>query len=128
MCPPVPPARHEVPAAEPGVGAGDGAEGNPPISLVSPGRADFGGIKGSSSSSSDDSRTSRDSSDSGDLPALARKPTRDLVVFNNLLTLPSECTRYQSWSLTMSASCADALLTYALRAVEAKRTVEEEGA
>ena len=51
-----------------------GAEGSPLTLSVSPGRADFGGINGSSSKcSSDDNRTRRDNSnsnDSGDLPAL----------------------------------------------------------
>ena len=105
MWPPVPPTTHEVPEAEPGAGAEGGAEGNPPIPLVSPGRTDFGGINGSSSSSSsDDSRTSRDSRDSGDLPALVWTPARGLVVFNESPTLQSRRTRFQSWSLTMSAS------------------------
>ena len=63
--PPVPPATREAPAVEPGPGARGGAEGNPPTSSVFLGRANFGGINGSSSSSnSDDSRTCSDSSNS----------------------------------------------------------------
>ena len=64
------PATLEAPAAEPGGRAGGGAEGKPPTPSVSPGRADFGSINGSSS---DDSRIISDYSnnnDSGDLPAL----------------------------------------------------------
>ena len=129
MWPPVPPATHEAPAVEPGAGPEGGAEGNPPILSVSPGRADFGGINhSSSSSSSGESRTSRDSSDSGDVPALVMRPAQDVDVFDELHILQSGRTRSQPWSLTMSASCADVLLTYAMRTVEAKRTVEEEAA
>ena len=101
-----------------------GAEGNPLTPSVSPGRAGYGVINGSSSnSSSDDSRTSSDSSnsnDSGDIPV------RDLEVFGELLALQSGRTRSLSRGLAMSAFFADALLAYAMRTVEAKRTVEEE--
>ena len=127
----VPPAMREAPAAQPGVGAGGGAEGNPPTTSVSPGRDGFGGINGSSSSSSDDSRISSDSSnsnDSGNLSALMGRPARDLEVFGELPALQSGRARSQSRGLTMSASCADALLAYAMKTVEAKRTVEEEAA
>ena len=128
--PPVPPATREVPVAEPGFGAGGGgAEGNPPTSSVSPKRADFGGINGSICSSSNDSHTSSDSSnrnDSEDLPALVGRPARDLEVFGELSLLQSGRTRSQSLGLTITASCADALLAYAIRTVEAKRTIEEE--
>ena len=113
-------------------GRGWGAEGNPSTPLVSLGRANFGGISGSSStSSSDGSRTSSDTSnnnDSGDLHALVERPERDLEVFGELPALQSGRTRSQSRGLIMSASCTDALLTYAMRTVEAKRTVEEEEA
>ena len=112
-------------------GPGGGAEGNPPTPSVSPGRADFGGINGSSSSSSNDSSTSGksgNSNDSGDLPAPLGRPARDLEVFVELLILQSGCTRSQSRGLTMSASCADALLAYITKAVEAKRAVEGEAA
>ena len=64
-----------------------GAEGNPPTSSVSPGRDDFGGIKGSSS---DDSSTSGDGSsynNSEDLSTLGRKPARDLESFGELPAL-----------------------------------------
>ena len=124
--PPVPPATHEAPEVEPGAGPGGGAEGNPPTLSVSPGRADFGGINHSSSSG--ESCTSRDSSDSGDVPALVMRPAQDVEVFDELHTLQSGRTRSQSWSLTMGTSCADVLLTYAMRTVEAKRTVEEKAA
>ena len=107
-----------------------GAEGNPPTSLVSPGRDDFGGINGSSSSSSsDDSCTSSNSSnsnDNGNLSALVGRPAAwDLEVFGELPALQGERTRSWSRGLTMSASCADTLLAYAMRAVEAKKTMEE---
>ena len=127
-CPPVPPATREAPAAEPGAEAGRGAEGNRPTPSVSPGRADFSGINGSSSSSSsDDTHTSSDNSNSndrGDLPALVGRP-RYLEGFGKLPALQSGRTRSQSWGLTMSASYADVLLTYAMRTVEAKRAVEK---
>ena len=114
---PVLPATREAPAAEPGVGAGGRAEGNPPIPSVSPGRADFGGINGSSnsSSSSDISRTTSDSSnrnDSGDLTALALNPARDLMIFSELPALQSGRTKSQSRGLTMSTPCPDAILAY----------------
>ena len=106
-----------------------GAEGTPPTPSVSPGRDGFGGINSSSSSSSSDDRcTSRDSSnsnDSGDLPALVGRPVRDLEVFGELPALQSGRTRSQSRGLTMSASYADALLAYAMKVVEAKKTMEE---
>ena len=84
-----------------------------------------------SSSSSDDNRTSSDScnnKDSGDLPALVGRPARDLEVFGELPALPSGRTRSQSRGLTMSPSYADALLAYAMRAVEAKKTMKEKAA
>ena len=109
-------------------GRGD-AEGNPPTPSITPGKAGFGGINGSSSSSSsDDSRTSSDSSsdnDSGGFPALARWPARDLEVFGELPALRSRRTMIQSRGFTMSTSYADALLVYAIRAAEAKTTIEE---
>ena len=87
----VPLATREAPAAEPRARAGEGAEGNPPTPSVSPGRADFGDVNGSSSSSSssDDSRSSSyssNSNDNGDLPALVGRPARDLEVFGELPT------------------------------------------
>ena len=135
VCPPVPPATREAPAAEPGVGVEGWAEGNPATPSVSPGRADCGSINdsSSSSSSSDDSHTSSDSSnssnssnsnDSGDFPALVERPAWDLEIFRKLPALLSGRTRSLSRGLTTSASCADALLAYAIRTVEAKRTVE----
>ena len=129
----MPTATREAPAVEPGAGAGGGTKGNPPTPPMSPGRDDFVGINGnsSSSSSSDDSRTSSDSSNSNDsreLPALVERPARDLEVFGELPALQSGRTRSQSRGLTMSASCADALLAYAMRAVEAERAVEEQAA
>ena len=112
-----------------------GAEGNPPTPSVSPGKADFGGINGSSSScsscSSDDSRTSSDSNnnnDSGDLPALVERPARDLEVFSDLPALQSRRTISLSPGLIISAPYADALLAYAMRAVEAKKTMEDKAA
>ena len=102
-------------------------EGNPPTPSVSPRRAGFGGINGSSSScSSGDSRTSSDSNTSngsGELLALVGRPARDLKVFGELIALQSRRTR--SRGLTMSASYADALLAYAMRAVKAKKITEE---
>ena len=84
----MPPTMREVPAAEPGAGAGEGAEGNSPPPSVSPGRANSGGINGGSTSSrsSDDSRTSSDSSnsnDSGDRSVLVERPARGLDVFGD---------------------------------------------
>ena len=130
-----------TPAVSPGRGGASckicsrghgGAEGNPPTPSVSPGRADFGGINGNSSSySSEDSRTSSDSSsgnDGGDFPALARRPARDLEAFGELPALQSGHTRSQSRGLAMGASCADALLTYAMRAMEAEKPMEEKAA
>ena len=128
----MPPATREAPSAEPGDGAGGGAEGNPPTPSVSSWRAAFGGINGSSSSSSsDDSRTNSDSSnnnDSGEIPALVGRPARDLEVSGELPALQSGRTRSQSRALSMSASCADALLANAMRTVKVKRIVEEEAA
>ena len=112
-------------------GRGD-AEGSPPTPSVSPGRADFGGINGSSSScSSDDSRTSSDISngnDSGDLPALVGRPARSLEVLGELPAMQSGRTRSQSRGLTMSASYADALLAYVMRVVAAKKIMEDKAA
>ena len=90
--PSVPPATLKAPAEEHVVGAGGDAEGNPPTPSVSPGRASFGGINGSSSSSSDDSCTSSDASnrnDSGDLSAVVGRSSRDLKVFGELHALQS---------------------------------------
>ena len=71
-----------------------GVKGKPPTLSVSPGRADFDGINGSSSSSSStDSRTSSNSSngnDSEDLPALVRRSARDLEVFGELPALQTD--------------------------------------
>ena len=127
-----------TPAVSPGRGGASGkicsrghggAGGNPPIPSVPPGRADFGGINGNSSSySSEDSRTSSDSSsgnDGGDFPALARRPAWDLEAFGELSALQSGHTRSQSRGLAMGASCADVLLVYAMRAMEAERPMEE---
>ena len=51
VSPLMPPATREAPTAEPGAGAGGGKwEVTPPTPSISPGRADFGGINGSSSS------------------------------------------------------------------------------
>ena len=130
--PPVPPATREPPAAKPGTGAEGSAEGDPSTPSVSPGRIEFGGINGSScsnsSSSSDDSRTNSDTSnsnDSGDLSALVGRSAWELQVFGELPALQSGSTKFQSWGLTMSSSYVDALLAYAIRTMEAKRTVEE---
>ena len=130
-----------TPAVSPGRGGASGkicsrghgdAEGNPPTPSVSPGRADFGGINGNSSSySSEDSRTSSDSSsgnDGGDFPALARRPARDLGAFVELPALQSGHTRSESRGLAMGASCADALLAYAMRVMEAEKPMEEKTA
>ena len=128
VLPPVPPATHEAPTAEPGAGAGGGAEDKPPTASVSPGRDDFSGIKGSSS---DDSRTSSGNSSSNnseDLSTLVRRPARDLESFGELPALQSGRTRSESRGLIISASCADALLTYSLKTVRAKGAVEEEPA
>ena len=109
-----------------------GAEGNPLIPSVSLGRADFCGIDdSSSSSSSDDSRTSSDNSnsnDSGDVPALVERPARNREVFVELPALQSGRMRSQLRGLTMNASYADALLAYAMREMEAKKTLEEKAA
>ena len=111
MWSPVPSVMWEAPAGEPGAAAGGGAEGNPPTSSVSPVRADFGGINGSSNSSKQQrQRTSSGSSNSndiGDFPALVGRPARDLEVFDELLTLQSRRTRSQSRGLTISVFCAD---------------------
>ena len=133
MRPPVPPATREATAAKPGAGAGPGGDvkGNPPTPSVSHGRADFGGINGSSLSSSSDSRTSIDSSnrnDSGDLPALVGRRARDVEVFSEIPAMQRGRTRSQPRGLTMGASCVDALLAYALRTVVANRAVDEEAA
>ena len=121
-----------TPAVSPGRGGASGkicsrghgdAEGNPPTPSVPPGRADFGGINGN--------RTSSDSSsgnDGGDFPALARKPARDLEAFGELPALQSGHTRSQSRGLAMGASCADDLLAYAMRAMEAEKPTEEKAA
>ena len=127
--PPVPPTTREAPAAARGAGAGGDAEGNPSTPSVSPGRANFGGINGSSSSSSDGSHANNDNSnrnDSGDLPALVGRPAWDLEVFGELPALQSKLTRSQSRGLATSLSCADTRLTYAMWTVEVKRTVEVE--
>ena len=79
----------------------------------------------SSSSSSDDSRTSSNSNNIGYLPALVGRSTRDLEIFGDLPALQSRQTRSRSRDLTMSASYADAMLVYVMRAVEAKKTMEE---
>ena len=94
-----------------------GTEANPLKPSASPARADFGGTNGSSRSSN--------SNDSRDFPALARRPARDLEVFGKLPALQSGRTRSQSQGLTMRASYVDALLAYAMRAMEAKETIEE---
>ena len=130
-----------TPAVSPGRGGASGtiysrghggAEGNPPTPSVPPGRADFGGINGNSSSySSEDSRTSSDSSsgnDGGNFPTLARRPARDLEAFGELPVLQSGHTRSQSRGLAMGASCADDLLAYAMRAMEAEKPTEEKAA
>ena len=129
-----------TPAVSPGRGGASGkicsrghggAEGNPPTPSPPPGRADFGGINGNSSYSSEDSRTSSDSSsgnDDGDFPALARRPARDLEAFGELPALQSGHTRSQSRGLAMGASCADDLLAYAMRAMEAEKPTEEKDA
>ena len=104
----------------------EGASGNPTTTSVSPGRSDFRGINGSGSS--DDSRTSSESNnsnDSGDLPALVGRPARDLEVFGELSALQSGRTRSQSRGLTMSASYADVLSAYAMRAVVVNKTMEK---
>ena len=97
-----------------------------------PGRADFGGIDGNSSSySSEDSRTSSDSSsgnDGGDFPTHARRPARDLEAFGELPVLQSGHTRSQSRGSAMGASCADDLLAYAMRVMEAEKPTEEKTA
>ena len=130
-----------TPAVSPGRGGASGkicsrghggAEGNPPTPSVPPGRADFGGINGNSSSySSEDSRTSSDSSsgnDGGDFPTHARRPARDLEAFGELPVLQSGHTRSQSRGSAMGASCADDLLAYAMRAIEAEKPTEEKAA
>ena len=121
-----------TPAVFPGRGGASGkicsrghgnAEGNPPTPSVPPGRADFGGINGN--------RTSSDSSsgnDGGDFPALARRPARDLEAVGELPALQSGHTRSQSRGLAMGASCADDLLAYAMRAMEAEKPTEEKAA
>ena len=121
-----------TPAFSPGRGGDSGkicsrghgdAEGNPPTPSAPPGRADFGGINGN--------RTSSDSSsgnDGGDFPALARRPARDLEAFGELPALQSGHTRSQSRGLAMGASCADDLLAYAMRAMEAEKPTEEKAA
>ena len=130
-----------TPAVSPGRGGASGkicsrghggAEGNPPTPSVPPGRADFGGINGNSSSYSiEDSRTSSDSSsgnDGGDFPTHARRPARDLEAFGELPVLQSDHTRSQSRGSAMGASCADDLLAYAMRAMEAEKPTEEKAA
>ena len=130
--PPVPPSMCEAPAAEPGARAGEGAAGNSPTPSVSLGRDDSGDINGSSGrNSSDDSQTSSDSSNSNDrggLYALVARAARDLEVFGELPALQNGRTRSQSRGLTVSASCADALLAYAIKIGEAKMYAGEEAA
>ena len=70
--------------------------------------------------------TAENSIDNGDLPAVVGRPARELEVFGELPALQSGRTRSQSRGLTMSASYTDTLMAYAIRTVEAKRTVEEE--
>ena len=122
----------EAPAAKICSRGHGGAEGNPPTPSVPPGRADFGGINGSSSSySSEDSRTRSDSSsgnDGGDFPTHARRPARDLEAFGELPVLQSGHTRSQSRGSAMGASCADDQLAYAMRAMEAEKPTEEKAA
>ena len=60
----------------------------------------------------------------GTFPRLWGDP-RDLKIYGELPTLQSGRSRSQSRGLTMSASCTDAMLAYALRIVESKRTEEE---
>ena len=64
------------------------AEDKPPTPSISPGRADFDSINGSSSgSSSDGSCTRSDSSntnDGGDLFGVVGRPARDVEVFDEL--------------------------------------------
>ena len=130
-----------TPAVSPGRGGASGkicsrghggAEGNPPTPSVPPGRADFGGINGNSSSySSEDSRTSSDSSsgnDGGDFPTHVGRPAQDLEAFGELPVLQSGHTRSQSRGSAMGASCADDLLAYAMRAMEAEKPTEEKAA
>ena len=64
----------------------------------------------------------------GTFPALARRPARDLEAFGELPALQSGHTRSQSRGLAMGASCADALLAYAMRAMEAETPMEEKAA
>ena len=96
-----------------------GAEGNPPTPSPPPGRADFGGINGNRTSSGNDG---------GDFPALARRPARDLEAFGELPVLQSGHTRSQSRGLAMGASCADDLLAYTMRTMEAEKPMEEKAA
>ena len=56
------------------------------------------------------------------------RSARDLEVFGELPALQSGHTRSQSRRLTLSAFYADALLVYAMRAVEAKKAMKEEAA
>ena len=56
------------------------------------------------------------------------RPARDLEAFDELPVLQSGRTRSQSRGLAASTSCADALLAYAMRTVEANRAIEEEAA
>ena len=116
------------PAVSPGRGGASGkicsrghggAEGNPPTPSAPPGRADFGGINGNRTSSGNDF---------GDFPALARRSARDLEAFGELPALQSGHTRSQSRGLAMGASCADDLLAYAMRAMEAENPTEEKAA
>ena len=55
-------------------------------------------------------------------------PARDLEVSGELPALQSGRTRSQSRRLTMSGSYADVLLAYAIRAMEAKKTMKEKAA
>ena len=126
-----------TPSASPGRGGASGrimsrgnggGKDNPPTPSPPPGRADFGGINGNSSSySSEDSRTSS-GNDGGDFPALARRPAWDLEAFGELPALQSGHTRSQSRGSAMGAFCADDLLAYAIRAMEAEKPMEEKAA
>ena len=122
----------EAPAAKFAAAATGVRMATPPTPSVPPGRADFGGINGNSSSySSEDSRTSSDSSsgnDGGDFPTLARRLARDLEAFGELPVLQSGHTRSQSRGLAMGASCADDLLAYTMRTMEAEKPMEEKAA
>ena len=115
MWPPVPPVTREALTAEPGAGGGGGAGGNPPTSSVSPRRSNVGvltvAVAAAAAMTAAPAMTAATATTAGTFPRLVGRPARNMKVFGELTALQSGRMRSQSWSLTMSRFCADALLT-----------------